>query len=152
MWKNTFYSYNWPENNNILYMLLHFVTRTNDQIYRWSNQKHLKSPNCKLCQKKEDIYIYHLYIDCKMNKKICNHFQKYYKYLIKKEHTPLQQYVFGLPSAKIYLYPFFTTKHKFFTSKNAIFNINTHTHFFTLFNQKTPIKVGIQGKNLYIFL
>ena len=73
-----------------------------------------------------------------MNKKICNHFQKYYKYLIQKEHTPLQQYVFELPRAKIYLYPLFTTKHKFFTSKNAIFNINTHTHFFTLFNQKTP--------------
>ena len=101
---------------------------------------------------KERRYIYHLYIDCKMNKKICNHFQKYYKYLIQKEHTPLQQYVFGLPRAKIYLYPLFTTKHKFFTSKNAIFNINTHTHFFTLFNQKTPIKVGIQGENLHIFL
>ena len=134
-------------------MLLHFVTRTNDQIYRWSNQKHLKSPNCKLCQTKEDIYIhiYHLYSDCKRNKKVCNHFQKYYKNLIQKEHTPLQQYVFGLPSAKIYLYPFFTTKHKFFTSKNAIFNINTHTHFLHFLIKKTPIKVGIQGKNLHIF-
>ena len=88
LWKNIFYSYNWPENNNILYKPFHFATRTNDQIYRWTNQKHLKSPNCKLCGKKEDIY--HLYIDCKRNKNIWNHFQKYYKNLIQKEYTPLQ--------------------------------------------------------------
>ena len=49
----------------------------------------------------------------------------------------VRRYVFGLPSAKINLYPFFTPKHKFFTSNNAIFNINTHTHFFALFNKKT---------------
>ena len=87
LWKNTFYSYNWPENNNILYMLPQFATKTNDQIYRWTNPKHVNSPNCKLCQKKD--YIYHLYTDCKRNKKICNHFQKYYKNLIQKEYTPL---------------------------------------------------------------
>ena len=68
LWKNTFYSYNWPENNNILYLLLHFATRTNDQIHSWTNQKYLKSPNCKLCDKTENIT--HLYIDCKRNKKI----------------------------------------------------------------------------------
>ena len=30
LWKNTFFSYSWPENNNIL---LHYTTRTKDQIY-----------------------------------------------------------------------------------------------------------------------
>ena len=64
LWKNTFYySYNWPENNNILYLILHHATRTNDQIYKWTNQKHLISPYCKLCYKTENIT--HLYIDCK---------------------------------------------------------------------------------------
>ena len=88
LWKNTFYSYNWPENNNILYLLLHFATRTNDQIYRWTNQKYLKSPNCKLCDKTENIT--HLYIDCKRNKKIWKYFQKYYQTLTQKQNTPLQ--------------------------------------------------------------
>ena len=72
LWKNTFYSYNWPENNNILYLLLHFATRTNDQIYRWTNQKYLKSPNCKLCDKTENIT--HLYIDCNRNKNIWKYY------------------------------------------------------------------------------
>ena len=47
LWKNTLYSYNWLENNSILYLLLHFATRANDQINRWINQKQMKSPNCK---------------------------------------------------------------------------------------------------------
>ena len=33
-----------------------------------------------------------------------------------------------------------------------IFNTNTHSHFFTLFNQKNLLKIGIQGNNLHIFL
>ena len=50
--------------------------------------KHLKSPKCKLCEKIENIK--HLYVDCKRNKKIWTHFQKYYKNLIQKEYTPMQ--------------------------------------------------------------
>ena len=69
-------------------MLLHYATRTNDQIYRWTNQKHLKPPKCKLCEKKENTD--HLYIESKRNKKIWKDFQKYYKNLIQKEYTPLQ--------------------------------------------------------------
>ena len=42
--KNTFCLYTWLENNNILYMLLHYATRNNDHICRWTNQKHLKTP------------------------------------------------------------------------------------------------------------
>ena len=87
LWKNTFYSYNWPENNNILYLLLHYATRTNDQIFKWANQKHLKSPNCKLCDKTENVT--HLYIDCKRNKKIWKYFQKH-QTLTQKQNTPLQ--------------------------------------------------------------
>ena len=45
----------------------------------------------------------------------------------------LQQCVLQLPSAKIHSYPFFTPKHTFFTSNNAIFDTNTHTHFFYTF-------------------
>ena len=70
IWNNTFFSYCWPENNNILYMLLDYSARTNDHIYRWTNQKHLKNPNCKLCDEKEDIM--HLYISCKRNKEFGN--------------------------------------------------------------------------------
>ena len=69
-------------------MLLHYATRTKDQIYRWTNQKHLKSPKCKLCEKTENIK--HLYNDCKQNKKIWTHFQKYYKNLTRREYRSLQ--------------------------------------------------------------
>ena len=71
-------------------MLIHYATRTNDRIYRWTNQKHLhcKSPNCKLCDQIENIN--HLYIHSKRSKKIWKHFQKYYKCLTQKEYTPLQ--------------------------------------------------------------
>ena len=88
LWKNTFYSYSRPENSNILYFLLHYATRTNDHMYRWTNQKHLKSPKCKLYEKTQNIN--HLYIECKRNKKIQNHFQKFYKNLTNREYTPLQ--------------------------------------------------------------
>ena len=56
LWKNTFYSYNWPENNNTLYMLSQFATKTNDQIYRWTNPKHVNSPNVNYAKRKI-IYI-----------------------------------------------------------------------------------------------
>ena len=68
-------------------MLLHYATRTNDHTYRWTNQKHLKTPKCILCEKTENIN--HLYIDCKRNKKIWIHFQKH-KNQTQKEYTPLQ--------------------------------------------------------------
>ena len=55
---------------------------------KWINQKHLKSPNCKLCDKTENIT--HLYIDCKRNKKIWKYFQKHYQTLTQKQNTPLQ--------------------------------------------------------------
>ena len=51
-------------------MLLDFATRTNDHMHRSTNRKHLKNPNCKLCDKKEDIT--HLFITCKRNKKYGN--------------------------------------------------------------------------------
>lgn len=72
-------------------MLLHFATRTNDYIFRWVNQKHLKNPNCKLCHKKEDII--HLYISCKRNKRIWEHFQKCYQKLTRKNYTPLEHII-----------------------------------------------------------
>ena len=86
--KNTLNSYKCPENDNTLCTLLHYATRTNDHIYRWTNQKHLKSPKCKLCEKTENIK--HLFIDCKRNRKIWTHFQKYYQNLIQKDYIPLQ--------------------------------------------------------------
>ena len=38
IWQNTFISYFIPENNKILYKLLHFATKTNEYVYRWTNQ------------------------------------------------------------------------------------------------------------------
>ena len=87
MGKNTFYSYNWPENSSTLYLLLHFATRTKDQRYRPINQKNLKSPNSNFCDKTDNIT--NLYIDCKRNKKVCKYFQKYYQALTQKQNTPL---------------------------------------------------------------
>ena len=76
LWKNTFCSYTWPENNNILYIFLHFATSTNDHIYKWTNQKHLKTPKCKLCEKTENINIFTLIVK---EKNIWIHLQEYYK-------------------------------------------------------------------------
>ena len=59
-----------------------------DHIYRWTNQKRVKSPKCKLCEKIESIN--RLYIYCIRNKKNWNHFQKCYKSLTKQEYTPLR--------------------------------------------------------------
>ena len=69
-------------------MLLHYTNRTNEHIYRWTNQKHLKVPKSTLCENIENIK--RLYTDCKRNKKRWTHFQKYYKNLIQKEYTPMQ--------------------------------------------------------------
>ena len=56
------------------------------------------------------------------------------------------------PSAKNHLYPFSHQKIRF-SQVTMRFLTPTHIHiFFTLFNQKTPLKIGIQGNNLYIFL
>ena len=88
IWKNAFFSYTWPENNNTLYILLHYATRTNDHIFRWTNQKHLKNPTCKYCKNIENIK--HLFVECKRNRKIWTHFQKYYQKLTYKDYTPLQ--------------------------------------------------------------
>ena len=87
IWKKTLSSYTWPENNIILYILLHYATRTNDHIFRWTNQKHLKNPTCKYCKNIENIK--HIFVECKRNRKIWTHFQKYQK-LENKDYTPLQ--------------------------------------------------------------
>ena len=50
------------------------------------------------------------------------------------------------------LIPFFTSKNTFFTSNNVILTQPHINIFFTLFNQKNPLKIGIQGNNLHIFL
>ena len=63
-----------------------------------------------------------------------------------------KQYVFGLPRTLHSLIPIFTSKHTFFTSNNGIFNTNLHTNFFTLLLLRKPLKIGIQGNNLHIFL
>ena len=85
--KNTFYSYNWSENNNILYLLLHIATRTNYQIYRSTNQKYLKSPCCKICDKTEDKLIFTLTV--RETKKFGS-ISKKYPNSPQKQNTPLQ--------------------------------------------------------------
>ena len=62
-----------------------------------------------------------------------------------------EQYVLGLPRTPNLFILFSNQKNTFFTSTNAIFNI-TYTHFFTLLITKKPLKMGIQGNNLDIFL
>ena len=62
-----------------------------------------------------------------------------------------EQYVFWLPRTPNLFILFSNRKNTFFTSTNAIVNI-TYTHFFTLLITKKPLKMGIQGNNLDIFL
>ena len=88
IWKNTFLSCTWPENNNALYILLHYATRTNDHLLRWTNQKYRKTPKCKFCKNTENIK--HLFIDCKRNQKIWIHFQKYLQKIPQRDYRPLQ--------------------------------------------------------------
>ena len=112
LWKNTFYSNNWPENNSILYLLLHFATRTNNQIFKWTNQKHLKSPNCKLCDKTENIT--RLYIDCKRNKRKLEVFPK----ILSNSHTKTKYTITTYPNNIIFIT----------TIKNKEANPNTDNH------------------------
>lgn len=51
--------------NNILYILLHFAIRTNEYVYKYMNQRHLKTPLCYYCKKPENIT--HLFIDLELN-------------------------------------------------------------------------------------
>ena len=53
VWKNTFSSYTWPEDNNNLYILLHYATRTNDHIYRWTKSKTLKKSKMQTLRKNQ---------------------------------------------------------------------------------------------------
>ena len=67
-------------------MILHYATRTNDHIYRWTNQEQLKSPNCKLCDQIENIN--HLFIQCKKKLKNLETLPKILQMLDKKRiHT-----------------------------------------------------------------
>lgn len=88
VWKNTFMSYCFPENNNILYKLLHFATRTNEYVYRWANQKHLKTPLCTYCKKPENII--HLFIESKKVQKIWKFFEKVFNKLNPINYTPIE--------------------------------------------------------------
>lgn len=75
-WKNIFISYCHPENNNLLFEIFHFATRANEYVYRWTNQRHLKTPLCYYCEKFENMT--YLFIDSKKAKKIWEFFQKFY--------------------------------------------------------------------------
>ena len=117
LWKSTFYSYNWPENFNILYLLLHYATSSNDQIYKWTNQKHLKSPNCKLCDKTENIT--HIYIDCKRNHKNLEVFPK----TLSNSHTKTKYTITTYPNNIIFVT---TIKNK--ETNPSTNNCNTNPH------------------------
>ena len=75
-------------------------------------KKYLKSPNCKLCGKTENIA--HLYIDCKRNKKIWKYFQQYQTHT-QKQNTP---YPTKYPNNMILVT----------TTKNKKTNPNTDNH------------------------
>ena len=121
-------------------MLLHFVTRTNDQIYWWSNQKHLKSPNCKLCQKKEDIYIY---ITCILTAKWIKKFAIISKNIINiwyKKNTHLYSSMFlGYLGLK-FTYTLFSQQSINFSQVKMRFLTSTHIHIFLHFLIKKPHK------------
>ena len=91
---------------------------SHDQIYKWTNEKHLKSPNSKLSDKTENIT--HLYIDCKRNKKI-------WKYLFQKtlsnSHTKTKYTITTYPSNIIFVT---TTKNKEANPKTNNYNTNRY--------------------------
>ena len=85
-------------------------------MYKWADQKYLKSPNFKLCDKTEQIT--HLYIDCKRNKKKLEVFAK-----ISNSHTKTKYIITTYPNNIIFVT---TTKNKE-TSPNTD-NHNTNPH------------------------
>ena len=72
-WKKTliniFRSYYLQENINLLSITLHFAKHTNEYVYRWTNQRHLKM-FYYYCHKSENIT--HLSLDFKKVKKLVN--------------------------------------------------------------------------------
>ena len=110
LWKNTFYSYSWPE-NNIFYFLLDFASKTNDQIYRWTNEKHLKFPNRKLCDKTENLT--HLYTDSKKQKNL-----EVFAKILSNSHTKTKYTITTYPNNIIFIT----------TIKNKEANPNTDNH------------------------
>ena len=68
------------------------------------------------------------------------------------DHIPCEAVCFCATQRDNSLIPFFKPKNIFLTSTNTIFNIITYTHSFRTFNQKRPLKMGIQENNLHIFL
>ena len=64
----------------------------------------------------------------------------------------MKQYVFGLASAKINLH-LFSHQNTNLSQVTMWFLTSTHIHIFLHFLiKKTPLKIGIQGNNLHIFL
>ena len=49
------------------------------------------------------------------------------------------------------LIPFFTLINTLLIGNNAFLNFITQARFFTPFNRKKTLKIGIQGNNLHIF-
>ena len=49
--KNTYYSYSQPHTADLLYKLLHYITKTNNYIYKGSRDKTDLNPNCDYCDK-----------------------------------------------------------------------------------------------------
>ena len=109
-------------------------------IYIWTNQKHLKSPKCKLCVKTKNIN--HLYIDSKRNKTIWNYSQKYYQSLTKKIIHSIATYIniltlsLPLKTKKLVLTLTMTILSHIWKTRKITISHHNYTHNYTIINIK----------------
>ena len=70
IWKNTYNLYTQPFTNDLHYRILHYSTKTNDYMHRFSKSN---SPNCDHCGNIEDNL--HLFTKCPRIKKLWTHYE-----------------------------------------------------------------------------
>ena len=85
IWKNTYNSYGQHFQKDIHYRLLHYSTKTNHYMHKYSKEN---NPNCDYCRLLEDNL--HLFTKCSRIQQIWTQYQPVLTKLIGKTYTPTQ--------------------------------------------------------------
>ena len=83
IWNNTFFSYCFPQQNNVLYKTLHYVLPTKRHIYTHTRHKGKLKATCSDCDAQESIN--HLFTECNRSKEIWAYFELTLELLTKKK-------------------------------------------------------------------
>ena len=95
IWKNTFWTYNIPYENNLFYKILHNVITVNERIYKYAKNKNGITPICDTCNK-ENESIEHAFFLCLDRKLIWKEFEGIFKKLNTNHKTKAKQCILGL--------------------------------------------------------